>query len=417
MTPGKNSSKKSTAKKSGPSKTRRTSKKRRGIFKAKTIKPKVKLDSGKVVALCTSIVVCCTLLLVVTVLIPSGGGTKNAAIENEIQKTENSQKTPEKSRDSSVSQKRDESRSAPGTKSKNENKTENREDEAERLRQEEARRLQREEQKKKDREKQRLAEEQERLLKQEQQERLLREREEAEKREFADFPAAKNNAKLVFIFDDGGYNVSQLKKVLSLPFPVTVAVLPKLAHSKECGALVRSSGNEVMLHQPMQSVNLSVNPGPGAISPEMSVEEIRAVLRENIAEVGPVSGLNNHEGSLITEDEIRIGAVMQAADELGIYFLDSRTTSQTRVPQVAMGMGYGYYQRDIFLDNEKTKENIVAEVKKGLDIANKKGCAVMIGHVWSADILPDVLRQMYPVLVEKGYSFCSVSKSGSLVTP
>ena len=241
--------------------------------------------------------------------------------------------------------------------------------------------------------------------------------EEAQNKLYADFPSAKDNAKLVFIFDDGGYNVSQLKKVLSLPFPITVAVLPKLAYSKQCGSLVRNSGNEVILHQPMQSVNLSVNPGPGAILPEMSVEEIRSILQENVNEVGPVIGLNNHEGSLITEDETRIGAVLQAADELGIYFLDSRTTSQTRVMQAAMSMGFSYYQRDVFLDNEKTKENIVSEVKKGLAIANKKGCVIMIGHVWSADILPDVLAEMYPVLVKKGYKFCTVSKSGALIKP
>mgnify|MGYP003412630910 len=51
------------------------------------------------------------------------------------------------------------------------------------------------------------------------------------------------------------------------------------------------------------------------------------------------------------------------------------------------------------------------ELKKGLDIANKKGSAVMIGHVWSADFLPAFLKELYPELVKNGYKFSVVSES------
>lgn len=232
-----------------------------------------------------------------------------------------------------------------------------------------------------------------------------------------EIPVAKNNARLAIIFDDGGQSVSQLEKCISLPFPVTVAVLPKLQYSKKCAQMVRSSGNELILHQPMQALNLNVNPGEGAIKPEMSLSEISSLLQENIKEIGPVKGLNNHEGSLISEDEARIGEVLKTASDLGIYFLDSRTTSQSRVPQAAMSMGYSYYQRNIFLDNTKNRSDIIAEILKGLAIANKNGAAIMIGHVWSADVLPKVLSDMYPILVQKGYKFVAVSNSGALITP
>ena len=84
------------------------------------------------------------------------------------------------------------------------------------------------------------------------------------------FAAAKNGAQLVFVFDDGGQNLAHLKSFLQLPFPITVAVLPRIAHSKESASQIRASGNEVILHQPMQSINPSVNPGPGAIKPGMT---------------------------------------------------------------------------------------------------------------------------------------------------
>lgn len=227
------------------------------------------------------------------------------------------------------------------------------------------------------------------------------------------FPPASKNAVLCVVFDDGGQNVAQLKKCIALPFPVTVAVLPRRAHSKESAALVRQSGNEVILHQPMQAINLGVNPGEGAILPQMSGGEIAATLSQNIAELAPISGINNHEGSLITEDEVKVGFVLETVHQKGIYFLDSRTSSATKIPSVAMEMGFSYFQRDIFLDNEKSRENILNELKRGVEIANRQGFVIMIGHVWSAEILPAVLEEVYPELKKKGYRFSTVSNSGA----
>ena len=225
------------------------------------------------------------------------------------------------------------------------------------------------------------------------------------------FPAAKKSAQLIFVFDDGGQNLSHLTPFLKLPFPITVAVLPQIAHSKETAAQVRKSGNEVILHQPMQSVNASVNPGPGAIKPDMNENQIISLLFQNITEIGPVAGMNNHEGSGITADAEKMATVLQFCSQEGIYFLDSRTNVETKVPYVARELGYSWYERNIFLDNEKTKENALKELKKGLDLANKNGSVIMIGHIWSADFLPAFLQEIYPELKAQGYTFSTVSKS------
>lgn len=229
-----------------------------------------------------------------------------------------------------------------------------------------------------------------------------------------DFPPARNNAKLVIVFDDGGHNMSQLEKCVVLPFPVTVAVLPRLAHSAEAAERVRKSGNEVILHQPMQSVNMNVNPGEGAVTPDMGEEKIRSTVLANIYEIWPIAGMNNHEGSLITADAEKVAAVMQICSQQEIYFLDSRTNSDSKVQYVSSVMGYPYYERNVFLDNTKNRRDILAEIKKGVEVANKNGVAIMIGHVWSAEILPGILREVYPVLSAKGYKFTTVSASGAL---
>ena len=227
------------------------------------------------------------------------------------------------------------------------------------------------------------------------------------------FPQAVNHAQLIFVFDDGGQNLNHLDAFLNLPFPITVAVLPRLAYSKESAKKIRASGNELMLHQPMQAINKSVNPGPGAITPEMDEDQIIATLFTNINEIGPVAGINNHEGSAITADAEKMEIVLKVASENGIFFLDSRTNVETKIPYVAGEMGYTYYERNIFLDNTKTKENALSELKKGLTIANKNGSVIMIGHVWSADFLPAFLKEVYPELKEKGYTFSVVSKSNA----
>lgn len=225
-------------------------------------------------------------------------------------------------------------------------------------------------------------------------------------------PPAKNNATLIFVIDDAGYNVANVKAYASLPFPITIAVLPKLAHSKDAAYVVRANKKELILHQPMQSTNLKLNPGPGAITPDMTSTEIAAIVKENLDEIGPeVKGLNNHEGSLITEDLSRIGTVLDVAKERKIYFLDSRTTVQTKAPQAASSRSMSIKERDVFIDDIVSREEMLAQIYRGLDIANKNGKVIMIGHVdKSVKILPDLLRDMYPYLIAKGYKFAVPSQ-------
>lgn len=225
------------------------------------------------------------------------------------------------------------------------------------------------------------------------------------------FPQASKGAKIAFVIDDAGLSVSNLKKYTGLNFPLTVAVLPKLSYSRECAQEVRTSGKELILHQPMQAMNLKMNPGEGAIKPDMSLSDIYAQVLRNVAELGGgVKGINNHEGSLISADSMKIGAVLDAVSDSGIYFLDSRTTAQTQAPQAALERGMDIYERDVFIDDIISRDEMVKQIYRGIGIANKKGKCIMIGHVdKSVKILPDLLREMYPELVVKGYKITTPS--------
>ena len=159
----------------------------------------------------------------------------------------------------------------------------------------------------------------------------------------------------------------------------------------------------------MQAINRSKDPGPGAIVEGMSPDRIKATVRKNLAEVWPVAGINNHEGSLITADDEAMRAVLAVAREKGIYFLDSRTNAKTRAPAIAREMKMTIWERAVFLDNAQDRASIEEAVNGGLKIAEKKGAAIMIGHIWSAD-LANVLSEMYPELVSQGYSLSTIAR-------
>ncbi len=220
---------------------------------------------------------------------------------------------------------------------------------------------------------------------------------------------AKKSGKLIFIFDDAGNSLKQINPFISLPFPITIAVLPGLADSKATADSIRKAGKEVFLHQPMQAVNRAINPGPGSIQPEMSTGEAARIVHANIAQIGPIAGMNNHEGSLITADRNLIGAVLDVCLDEKIIFLDSRTSSQTQAPLAAMERGMHIWERDIFLDNNPDPNKMRTMINKGLAIADKKGYAIMIGHV-QTPALAKLLREMYADLQTQGYVFTTLSR-------
>lgn len=407
----------------------------------KSRKPKVYIPPYKIIILCSIVIVICMSLLLVTT-IKSSENPQNSSIQNRYQQTEVTQKenSSDKKKDvpakAEKKSKEENDKKAESGKTDTQKKTDDSKDKSESKKQdkqsaakpETTQKTQTTQTKKSScaenqevekKENQSSAKDENKKIQEDKSQKVpeaskpVETQKNERKTNKFDFPLAKNHAQLIFVFDDGGQNLAHLESFLKLPIPITIAVLPRLVHSVESAQKIRNSGNELILHQPMQALNSKVNPGPGAITPQMSEDEIIATLFYNINEIGPIAGMNNHEGSAITADAEKMAVILKMANEEGIYFLDSRTNSETKVPYVANLMGYSYYERNIFLDNEKTNENALQELKKGLAIANKNGSVIMIGHIWSASFLPDFLLEVIPELQEKGYTFCTVSTSNA----
>lgn len=213
---------------------------------------------------------------------------------------------------------------------------------------------------------------------------------------------------LIFVIDDVGYNLEQLGEFLALPFPLTVAVLPRLDKSAEAARLASAAGKEVILHQPMEALG-GEDPGPGAIRLGMSGGKIAETTRANLEEMPQVSGINNHMGSAVTRSEDALEPVLELAKSRGIYYLDSLTAPDTATAVLCRQYSMPYWERDVFLDNSGDRQSILNALEEGKKIARSRGASVMIGHVWSAE-LAQTLMDIYPRLVQEGYTLSTISR-------
>ena len=185
--------------------------------------------------------------------------------------------------------------------------------------------------------------------------------------------------KLIIIIDDLGNNRQQMEAATQLPTGVTFAVLPHTPFAPHIGKLARASGRELMLHLPM--ANHSGNAlGEGGLVADMPVEQRQATFQAALASLPQVKGVNNHMGSLLTEDTDTMAWLMAELKSRDLYFVDSLTSAKSVAWKQAQAKQLPFLKRHIFLDHEITTEFIDQQFTKGLTIAKSRGYAVLIGH-------------------------------------
>jgi len=213
---------------------------------------------------------------------------------------------------------------------------------------------------------------------------------------------------IAIIIDDIGYNQYPDSEVVNLPVPVTCAFLPDTPHAKKLAHEASLNGMEIMLHLPMQSMN-GQKLGPGGLELDMSEKQFKTSLDASIDSLPNIRGINNHMGSLLTQHPGHMSWLMHELKmNPGMYFIDSRTTSQTVALQVAREYGIPSLKRDIFIDSVPNDQ---AYARKQLELAyetaKKKGYAIAIGHPFEATI--NAIRAMAASYSEDEIKFVTVS--------
>ena len=209
-------------------------------------------------------------------------------------------------------------------------------------------------------------------------------------------------ARVAVIFDDAGGTLEDIEAIIALERPATIAVLPGLRFSREVAEQGRAAGLEVFLHLPLEADDAATAMGPGGIAGTMTDEEIAAAVHDGLAWVPGAVGVNNHMGSKGTADERIMRAVLRVVKARGLIWVDSRTSLRTVGARLAGEMRIPTASRQVFLDNEDDPEAIRAQVRRIIEIAQKQGQAIAIGHAHrrTAQVLREMLGEFDTLGIE-----------------
>lgn len=190
--------------------------------------------------------------------------------------------------------------------------------------------------------------------------------------------------KLVIIIDDVS-NARQLKKIQSLHMKITPSIFPPSERSMTSHILARGL-KHYMIHLPMESGSIQFNKQYKTLKTTFSEEQIIARAKELRVLFPTARYINNHTGSVFTDDYNGMLTLYTVLKKEGFMFVDSRTIASTKIPKITKEFGDAYVARDTFIDNVHNIKMIHKQLRKAVGIAKKKGHAIAIGHPHSVTI-------------------------------
>jgi hypothetical protein len=210
------------------------------------------------------------------------------------------------------------------------------------------------------------------------------------------------------IIDDVGRNKKRIMEILALGIPVTFSVLPGLDYSSELAKTIYESGQEVIIHMPMEPIGDGFPLNEKTLLITQSPEQIKELVEEQLINTPYAVGVNNHMGSLFTQDPDRMWIVLNEIRQAGLFFIDSVTTSQSVAMKTARAMGLKSAARNVFLDVSDNPDDIRKAFRETIRIAKQKGIAIAIGHPGRNTI--DILSRIGPEFKEAGVTLVHASK-------
>jgi len=220
--------------------------------------------------------------------------------------------------------------------------------------------------------------------------------------------AAQAQPLIGIIIDDIGDRYDHGRRALELPGDLTYSILPHTPYATHFAQLAHRQGREVMLHLPMQA-ETGNRLGPGGVTLDMTEQEFRRTVRENLAAVPHARGINNHMGSLLTRHPGHMDWLMrEMTAQGGLFFVDSVTTVRTVAAHVALEHGLPTTRRDVFLDAAADVDSVRRQFARLLAVAQHQGSALAIGHPYPATL--QVLGEMLPQLDMLGVRLVPVSQ-------
>ncbi len=201
--------------------------------------------------------------------------------------------------------------------------------------------------------------------------------------------------RMAIIIDDIGYDKKLAMGLFNIDKNITFSILPFSPAGTALARRLSAKGAELMLHLPMEPTQYpKVNPGPGALLSAMSPDELLAQLRKDIQAIPGTVGVNNHMGSRLTADSDKMNQIFTVLKKQDLFFIDSRTSPESKGEQSARMFQLKFSHRDVFLDNFQNVEYISGQLEKLVKAAKTHGQAIGIGHPHKATL--EALKRELP---------------------
>ncbi|MFT7880290.1 MAG: divergent polysaccharide deacetylase family protein [Sulfurimonas sp.] len=215
----------------------------------------------------------------------------------------------------------------------------------------------------------------------------------------------KVKPKLVIIIDDVSSR-SQLQRIRATGLKLTPSIFPPYRLSPSNHKLAEGL-THYMIHLPMESGKVFDNQAKTLMVKD-SPERVEARVRELRVLFPKAQFVNNHTGSVFTSNYLAMERLYHALIKEGFVFVDSRTISTTKVPQIAKKYAQHYIARDVFIDNNHKVASIHKQLKHVVNIAKKRGYAIAIGHPHKATLqaltsAKKILKEVEVVYIDELY--------------
>ena len=221
-------------------------------------------------------------------------------------------------------------------------------------------------------------------------------------------PIIDGRPAITLVIDDMGVMHPHTERAVALPGPLTLAWFPFAHDLPRQVAAAGLRGHEAMLHMPMQSYSNSIaQTGPNPLRIDLAPEVNQTLLRDAIAAVPDLVGVNNHMGSVATRDPLLMELVARVVHAHGLLFLDSVVVPHSVALCCAELAGVPAAARDVFIDNDSSPTVIWQQIQATETFARRHGHAIAIAHPRPHTL--DALEAWLPTVEAKGFALWPLS--------
>ena len=188
--------------------------------------------------------------------------------------------------------------------------------------------------------------------------------------------------RLAIIIDDFGANTAGVEEMLAIDAKLTCAVIPFCDKSVSQAEAAAAAGKEVILHLSMEP--MKGNPswlGPNSIMVGMNESDVSKIVNSAFEELPMAVGANNHMGSKASADMDVMRVVLNVLKQKDKFFVDSMTSEKHCASAIGKELDINVFERNVFLDGDRSYDQIVSQLKVAASLAVNNGSAIAIGHV------------------------------------